>query len=197
MYAYVPRDYCDNDGIGLCGAYGNCIITDSPICQCLKGFKPKSAENSEWSQEFRCYINKNWWNSAANSTKEAKSSVVLQLLNSGNLVLRDEQSGGLGRYLCQSFDYPLETLLPEMKNGWDLKTSLERRLSSWKSLDDPSPGDFIWGVQRQGNPEIVMWKGSNMFFSSGLWNGLGFSGALTLMPNPVIELNFVYNEDEL
>ncbi|KAI9186323.1 hypothetical protein LWI28_016182 [Acer negundo] len=63
---------------------------------------------------------------SANSTKEAKSSVVLQLLNSGNLVLRDEQSSGdgLGSYLWQSFDYPCDTLLPEMKLGWDLKTGL-------------------------------------------------------------------------
>ena len=39
---------------------------------------------------------------SANSMKEAKSSVVLQLLNSGNLVMRDEQSSG-GSYLWQTF----------------------------------------------------------------------------------------------
>ena len=95
---------------------------------------------------------------SANLTKEAKSSVVLQLLNSGNLVLRYEQSrgDGLGSYLWQSFDYPCDTLLPEMKLGWDLKTGLERRLSSWKSPDDPSPGDFTCGVELRGIPQIVM-----------------------------------------
>ncbi|TXG67290.1 hypothetical protein EZV62_008565 [Acer yangbiense] len=136
---------------------------------------------------------------SANSTKEAKSSVVLQLLNSGNLVLRYEQSSGdgLGSYLWQSFDYPCDKWLPDMKLGWDLKTGLERRLSSWKSPDDPSPGDFTWGVERQGNPEVVMWKGSNKFFRSGPWNGITFSGAQELMFNPVFELNFVNNEDEL
>ncbi|TXG67278.1 hypothetical protein EZV62_008553 [Acer yangbiense] len=136
---------------------------------------------------------------SANSTKEAKSSVVLQLLNSGNLVLRDEQSSGdgLGSYLWQSFDYPCDTLLPEMKLGWDLKTGLERRLSSWKSPDDPSPGDFTWGVELQGNPEIVIRKGSNKFFSSGPWNGITFSGAQDMRPNSVFEMNFVNNEDEL
>ncbi|KAK3199396.1 hypothetical protein Dsin_022811 [Dipteronia sinensis] len=136
---------------------------------------------------------------SANSTKEAKSSVVLQLLNSGNLVLRDEQSSGdgLGSYLWQSFDYPCDTLLPDMKLGWDLKTGLERRLSSWTSPDDPSPGDFTCGVERQGNPEIVMWKGSNKFYRGGPWNGITFSGTPDLRHNSTFEVNFVNNEDEL
>ncbi|KAL5802680.1 hypothetical protein ACOSQ4_030985 [Xanthoceras sorbifolium] len=134
---------------------------------------------------------------SANSTKEAKSLVVLQLLNSGNLVLRDEQTDDLGSYLWQSFDYPSDTLLPEMKLGWDLKTGLERRLSSWKSLDDPSPGDFTMGVQIQDNPEVVIWKGSNKFFRTGLWNGLRFGGLMSILPNPVFGVNFVSNEDEL
>ncbi|TXG67288.1 hypothetical protein EZV62_008563 [Acer yangbiense] len=136
---------------------------------------------------------------SANSTKEGKSSVVLQLLNSGNLVLRDEQSSGdrFSSYLWQSFDYPCDTLLPEMKLGWDLKTGLERRLSSWKSPDDPSPGDFTCGVELQGNPEIFMWKGSNKFYRDGPWNGITFSGSPDLSHNSIVELNFVNNEDEL
>ncbi|KAK0599743.1 hypothetical protein LWI29_008177 [Acer saccharum] len=46
--SYVPRDHCDS--YGLCGAYGNCITTQLPICQCLEGFKPKSAGYGDWSQ---------------------------------------------------------------------------------------------------------------------------------------------------
>ncbi|XP_051125415.1 G-type lectin S-receptor-like serine/threonine-protein kinase At4g27290 isoform X2 [Andrographis paniculata] len=41
LYASVPRDYCDN--YALCGANGVCRIGDSPVCQCLEGFEPKSA----------------------------------------------------------------------------------------------------------------------------------------------------------
>ncbi|TXG67285.1 hypothetical protein EZV62_008560 [Acer yangbiense] len=136
---------------------------------------------------------------SANSTKKGKSSVVLQLLNSGNLVLRDEQSSGdgLGSYLWQSFDYPCDTMLPDMKIGWDLKTGLERRLSSWKSPDDPSPGDFTCGVELRGNPEVVMWKGSNKFVRNSPWNGITASGAIDLRHNSIFELNFVNNEDEL
>ncbi|TXG67293.1 hypothetical protein EZV62_008568 [Acer yangbiense] len=136
---------------------------------------------------------------SANSTKVAKSSVVLQLLNSGNLVLRDEQSSGddLGSYLWQSFDYPCDTLLPDMKLGWDLKTRFERRISSWKSPDDPSPGDFTWGIELKDYPEIVIWEGSKKFYRSGPWNGIGFSGAPELRPNPVFDFKFVVNEQEL
>ena len=35
-------DSCDD--YALCGAHGNCIITNSLVCQCLKGFKPKSEQ---------------------------------------------------------------------------------------------------------------------------------------------------------
>ena len=51
VYSTRPRDYCDS--YGLCGANGNCVFTASPVCQCLKAFKPKSPELwsvMEWSQ---------------------------------------------------------------------------------------------------------------------------------------------------
>ncbi|XP_065637681.1 G-type lectin S-receptor-like serine/threonine-protein kinase At4g27290 [Quercus suber] len=51
VYSSIPRDYCDS--YGPCGANGNCILTASPVCQCLKAFKPKSPELwslMEWSQ---------------------------------------------------------------------------------------------------------------------------------------------------
>ncbi|XP_030510041.1 G-type lectin S-receptor-like serine/threonine-protein kinase At4g27290 [Cannabis sativa] len=50
-YYSVPKDQCDH--YGQCGANGNCITTGNPICQCLKGFKPKSPEGWNtmyWSQ---------------------------------------------------------------------------------------------------------------------------------------------------
>ncbi|XP_052289585.1 G-type lectin S-receptor-like serine/threonine-protein kinase At4g27290 isoform X27 [Citrus sinensis] len=133
---------------------------------------------------------------SANLSKEVRTPVVLQLLDSGNLVLRGERDGGSETYLWQSFDYPSDTLLPGMKLGWDLKTGLERCITSWKSPDDPSPGNFIWAVERQDNPELIMWKGSRKFQRSGPWNGLQFS-ATPLRPNPIFNFSFVSNEDEL
>nr|TKR75088.1 G-type lectin S-receptor-like serine/threonine-protein kinase [Populus alba] len=51
LYGNVPRDYCDT--YNLCGAYGNCIISQSPVCECLEKFTPKSPESwnsMDWSQ---------------------------------------------------------------------------------------------------------------------------------------------------
>ncbi|KAH9803168.1 Receptor-like serine/threonine-protein kinase SD1-8 [Citrus sinensis] len=133
---------------------------------------------------------------SANLSKEVRTPVIFQLLDSGNLVLRGERDGGSETYLWQSFDYPSDTLLPGMKLGWDLKTGLERRITSWKSSDDPSPGDFTWALERQDNPESIFWKGSRKLTRSGPWNGLRFS-ASSLRQNPVFNFSFVSNEDEL
>nr|POE76832.1 s-locus-specific glycoprotein s13 [Quercus suber] len=83
---------------------------------------------------------------SANSTKEARNPIV-QLLDLGNLVLREENEENPEKYLWQSFDYPSDTWLPGMKVGWDLRTGLERRLTAWKSPDDPSPGKLSWGIE--------------------------------------------------
>nr|POF24217.1 g-type lectin s-receptor-like serine/threonine-protein kinase [Quercus suber] len=51
LYQSLPIDYCDT--YALCGAYARCLVTDSPVCQCLKGFKPKSQQrwdSLDWSQ---------------------------------------------------------------------------------------------------------------------------------------------------
>ncbi|KAF2285892.1 hypothetical protein GH714_008731 [Hevea brasiliensis] len=133
---------------------------------------------------------------SSESSKEAQSP-ILQLLDSGNLVLRDEKESDPGIYLWQSFDYPSDTLLPGMKLGVNLKTGLDRRLTSWKSWDDPSPGDFFWKIQIHNNPESTMWKGSRIFFRTGPWNGITYSGTPQLKPNPIFYFNFVHNEDEV
>ncbi|KAJ4835468.1 hypothetical protein Tsubulata_032373 [Turnera subulata] len=130
---------------------------------------------------------------STNTTTGAKRPVV-QLLDSGNLVLIDQEDGN---YLWQSFDYPSDTLLPGMKLGWDLKRGLNRRLISWRSADDPAPGDFTWGVELEGNPELVMRKGTAKFYRSGPWNGIGLNGGPDLKPNPVFDYDFVSNKDEV
>ena len=133
---------------------------------------------------------------SANSTKKAWNPIV-QLLDSGNLVLREEKEENPEKYLWQSFDYPSDTLLPGMKLGWDLKTGLERRLSAWKSPDDPSPGELSWGVELHNYPEIVTKKGTEKFSRTGPWNGLGFSGLPDVKENPVYTYDFVINRDEV
>ncbi|XP_030932608.1 G-type lectin S-receptor-like serine/threonine-protein kinase At4g27290 isoform X2 [Quercus lobata] len=133
---------------------------------------------------------------SANSTKEARNPIV-QLLDSGNLVLREENEENPENYLWQSFDYPSDTWLPGMKVGWDLRTGLERRLTAWKSPEDPSPGELSWGIELHDYPEIVMKKGSDKFFRTGPWNGRVFSGVPELRATPVYDYSFVSNKDEV
>ncbi|XP_028058312.1 G-type lectin S-receptor-like serine/threonine-protein kinase At4g27290 isoform X2 [Camellia sinensis] len=122
---------------------------------------------------------------------------VAQLLDTGNLVMRDGSDSNPGDYLWQSFDYPGDTFLPGMKFGINLTTGLNRFLSSWTSPDDPSPGEYTNKFHSGGYPQILMRKGSSIQFRSGPWNGLRFSGMPNLKPNPIYTFQFVYDQEEV
>ncbi|KAG8365013.1 hypothetical protein BUALT_Bualt18G0058800 [Buddleja alternifolia] len=132
---------------------------------------------------------------SANSVQKAQNP-LLQILESGNLVLRN-RNGNSDIYLWQSFDNPSDTLLPGMKLGWDLRTNLNRQLTSWKSPDDPSPGELSNGIKLSEYPEPVIWKGTTEYFRGGPWNGLRITGAPEQKINPVFSFKFISNQDEV
>ncbi|GLT61434.1 hypothetical protein SLA2020_341390 [Shorea laevis] len=67
---------------------------------------------------------------------------------------------------------------------------------AWKNSDDPSPGDFSWGIELHGNPKLVMRKGwSQEYCMGGPYNGQRFSGTKVSRPNPVAVTIFVFNEE--
>ncbi|XP_038903762.1 G-type lectin S-receptor-like serine/threonine-protein kinase At4g27290 isoform X2 [Benincasa hispida] len=121
---------------------------------------------------------------------------ILQLLDTGNLVLRNWEDENPQNYSWQSFDYPSDTLLPGMKLGWDLRNNIERRLEAWKNLNDPSPGDLSWRMELHEYPETVMWRGSKKYVRHGPWNGVRLSSR-PLAAAPILNFNFVSNEDEV
>ncbi|BAT89392.1 hypothetical protein LR48_Vigan08g030300 [Vigna angularis] len=131
-----------------------------------------------------------------NSHKQAQNPVV-EMLDSGNLVIRNEGETNPEEYLWQSFDYPSDTLLPGMKLGWDLRTGLERKYTAWKSQDDPSPGDVSRVLKLYNYPEVYMMKGTQKLLRYGPWNGEYFSGMPDLLNNTIFGLSFVSNEDEI
>ncbi|XP_058197242.1 G-type lectin S-receptor-like serine/threonine-protein kinase At1g11330 isoform X2 [Rhododendron vialii] len=92
-----------------------------------------------------------------------------QLLDSGNLVIRDDSDG---RTIWESFQYPSDSLLQRMKVGSDVTTLLK----SWKSSSDPSVGTFSAGVNSATIPEIYVWNGSHPYWRSGPWNSRIFIG---------------------
>ncbi|KAK2976707.1 LOW QUALITY PROTEIN: hypothetical protein RJ640_013963 [Escallonia rubra] len=134
---------------------------------------------------------------STNTTRPAQGPVlVAQLLDSGNLVVRDTHTDD-GNFLWQSFDYPSDTLLPGMKLGKNFETGLERYLSTWKSNDDPSPGDFTYHCEPRGYPQNVMRKGSVEQYRAGPWNGVRFSGVPYLSPNAIFRYGLVFNDKEV
>jgi hypothetical protein len=133
------------------------------------------------------------WSSNTSTTPQ---NPVAQLLDTGNLVVKDGNNDDPEKFLWQSFDYPCDTLLPEMKLGWNLVTGLERFLSSWKSTDDPAQGEYSVRIDLRGYPQWVHMEGAKIRTRPGSWNGLAFT-ARRLRPNPVYEYEFVLNEKEV
>ncbi|KAK8973519.1 hypothetical protein V6N11_030709 [Hibiscus sabdariffa] len=92
---------------------------------------------------------------SSNASRPVRSPVV-QLLDSGNLVVKDELDRNPGNFIWQSFDYSGNTFLAGMKIGRDFRAGLDRYLSSWKAPDDPSVGKFTYrGVLSSENGAIV------------------------------------------
>ncbi|XP_059624192.1 G-type lectin S-receptor-like serine/threonine-protein kinase At4g27290 [Cornus florida] len=135
-----------------------------------------------------------FWSSSNSSSNNNTVNPIAQLLDSGNLVVKDANDEN---FLWQSFDYPSDTLLPGMKLGKNLVTGIDRRLWSWKSGDDPSKGDYSFGIDLHGFPQFFLLKGSVEQYRSGPWNGLRFSGAVGLKPNSIFTYYFVFDQQEV
>ncbi|XP_056172893.1 G-type lectin S-receptor-like serine/threonine-protein kinase At4g27290 [Syzygium oleosum] len=133
---------------------------------------------------------------SSNSSRALRNPVA-QLSDSGNLVVSENASSHSGEYSWQSFDYPTDTLLAGMRMGWSLKTGFQWHLTSWKSMDDPSSGDYTYGINVNGLPQLeVLYKGFTKKYRAGPQNGVHFPGT----PQSEITLfkpMFVYNETDV
>ncbi|CAN1347420.1 G-type lectin S-receptor-like serine/threonine-protein kinase At4g27290 [Linum perenne] len=137
-----------------------------------------------------------WSTTASPAAVIGNQAVVAQLLNSGNLVVKRQGDDNVDNSIWQSFDYMGDTFLPGMKLGRNLVTGLNRKMISWKSPEDPSPGNFTYGVEIGGYPEIVQRENSTERYRTGPWTGLSFSGTPHLKPNLLYTYEFVFNELE-
>ncbi|XP_074347426.1 G-type lectin S-receptor-like serine/threonine-protein kinase At4g27290 [Apium graveolens] len=88
----------------------------------------------------------------------------------------DENHSEQDKFVWQSFDYPVDNLLPCMKFGVDLVSSMSRNMTPWTSDDNPSPGNF----KDRLDP-----------------NGTGPSGLPSLNPNGVYTSKYVINHKEI
>ncbi|KAK8676833.1 hypothetical protein V6N13_142395 [Hibiscus sabdariffa] len=90
------------------------------------------------------------------------ANVSATLLDSGNLVFRDENSS----ILWQSFDFPSHTFLPGMKLGYDRRIGKTWSYVSWRSSNDPSPGNFTLQLDPGPEKRIVILNGDEIYWRS-------------------------------
>ena len=100
-----------------------------------------------------------------NSSSEATGGEAM-LDNNGNFILQSSE----GIILWQSFDYPTDTLLPGMNLRITHKTHALQRLISWRSPQDPSPGNFSYGADPDEFRQRFIWNGSTPYRRSSVWN---------------------------
>ncbi|KAF7097631.1 hypothetical protein CFC21_099428 [Triticum aestivum] len=135
------------------------------------------------------------WSTEANITR---NSTTAMLLSSGNFILVDSSNSSV---LWQSFDHPTDTLLPGAKLGWDKLTGLNRRLVSWKNLNNPATGVYSdeIGLSFSLNQFFLAPHNNSMpYWSTGIYNGENFysnSGMLT--QNPLLSATVVGTDQEM
>ncbi|XP_019169087.1 PREDICTED: G-type lectin S-receptor-like serine/threonine-protein kinase At1g11410 isoform X2 [Ipomoea nil] len=119
-----------------------------------------------------------------------------KLQETGNLVLYHDHPDSRATP-WQSFDYPTNTILPNMKIGVDKKTGLERFVTSWKSPDDPSPGEYVLRWELKGMPQSIVYKDKTQpVWRIGSWNGVRWSGIPEMTSN-INSYIYIENQDEV
>ncbi|KAI9197837.1 hypothetical protein LWI28_005337 [Acer negundo] len=123
-----------------------------------------------------------WSTNVSAMTLTRTSSITAKLLDSGNLVLVADDDDLNETVIWQSFDHPTDTLLPGMKFGLNRKTGLNHVITCWKSIDDPTPGEFSIQIDPRGATQLFIYKKSVPHWRAGPWNGRNLIG----LPDPDI-----------
>ncbi|KAL5581830.1 hypothetical protein UlMin_014272 [Ulmus minor] len=104
---------------------------------------------------------KPYW--STNIQSLSKMNRTAKLLDSGNLVVSNEgPEDHSRRILWQSFKNPTDTFLP----GMILDENLV--LTSWKSYDDPAPGNFTFQQDQEKTNQVIILKRSVKYWNSGV-----------------------------
>ncbi|KAL8505609.1 hypothetical protein ACS0TY_016740 [Phlomoides rotata] len=127
---------------------------------------------------------------SSNATRSVRNPTA-QLLDTGNLVLKDDD------IVWQSFDHPSDTFLPGMSMGWNYATAVETYFSSWRSDDDPAPGEFSIHLDPTGYPQVLWKRGNTTVSRFGPWNGVQLSGAPDTKYDRIYRVELWGNEKEV
>ncbi|KAJ9553839.1 hypothetical protein OSB04_017884 [Centaurea solstitialis] len=139
--------------------------------------------------------------STNSSASETTVNPAGHLLDTGNLVIKDANIVSKEILLWQSFDHPGDTSISGMKMGKNLITGREIYMTSWRSEDDPSPGEYtVRCLMVKGKyPQIYIRKTSVIETRIGPYNGIEFAGQPNYKPNPVFiyKVDMVINQKEM
>uniref|UniRef100_A0A8R7VBC1 non-specific serine/threonine protein kinase n=1 Tax=Triticum urartu TaxID=4572 RepID=A0A8R7VBC1_TRIUA len=107
-----------------------------------------------------------------NKITAGDTGVTAVILDTGNLVLRSSN----GTDIWQSFDHPTDTVLPGMRFVLSYKDRVVGRLVAWKGPDDPSDGDFSFGLDPSSKLQVVIWHGTRLYCRTMVRNSITVSG---------------------
>ncbi|XP_027355257.1 uncharacterized protein LOC113865090 [Abrus precatorius] len=107
---------------------------------------------------------------SSNTPKKVIKDPIAQLLDSGNLVVKNGQGRNEHNFLT---------------------------LSSWKNEDDPAEGEYSIRIDLRGYPQFFGFKGSMITYRAGSWNGHAFTGYPIHQLAEKYSYEFVFNEKEV
>ena len=119
-----------------------------------------------------------YWCSEISSSSARR---VVKLMDSGNLVLRDNITGEI---LWESFRNPTDTFLPGMKMNGTLT------LTSWRSSFDPASGNYTFKQDQHYDNQYITWKNTIVRH----WSSKESEGPQDRMPVAVLNLLSNFSE---
>ncbi|KAL5056464.1 hypothetical protein RYX36_037146 [Vicia faba] len=114
--------------------------------------------------------NETYWSSKSNSKGKVSSNsspknLTVKLMDSGNLVLYDDDDEVT---IWESFENPTHTFLPGMKMDGNM------RLTSWRSGDDPTSGNFSFKMEQNGVNRFIISNNDQIYWESEEYGTMNF-----------------------
>ncbi|KAJ8532411.1 hypothetical protein K7X08_012334 [Anisodus acutangulus] len=81
--------------------------------------------------------------------------------------------------------------------GKNLVTGTDWNVTSWKSTDDPTPGEYVNRVDSNGYLQLFVYRNSSIVYTTGPWNGIKFSGSPNSKANQYYTFEYVINQQEI
>lgn len=117
-----------------------------------------------------------YWSS---NSPSSGSNLTAILMDNGNLMLSTVQNVGVDtEAIWRSCDHPTDTYLPNQRVYLNITAEDTRQFVSWRSLNDPSEGNYSMGIDPRGSPQVVVWEAQTRrrLWRSGPWNNQIFIG---------------------